>query len=171
MVKQEVSKAFTCLRCYLGKCSDVWIHKKMPPKSLAWEPLWEVKFWGMNFQGCLKLFVSNMFSSSLRSLCGWSIWLCQGRELAFRYLHCKGSLFCSSGRTWLPNSHGELGMTFCRKPLTDYPENGRAKFQTHFKPRDFEPTGIPYLSKRIHKPSGHSEVSETMQSMAVQPHG
>ena len=97
----------------------------------------------MNFQGRLKLFGSSMFSSSLRSLCGLSIRLCQGRELAFRYLHCKGSLFCSSGGTWLPNSHGELGMTFCRKPVTDYPENGRPKFQTHFKPRDFEPTGSP----------------------------
>jgi len=53
----------------------------------------------MKVQGCVKLFVLSVLSASLSSLSGRSIRPYQDRDLAFRYLHCKGSLFCSSGRT------------------------------------------------------------------------
>lgn len=113
----------------------------------------------MNFQRHLKLFVSSVFSPSGRSQCGWSIQLCQGRELAFGYLHCQGCLF-SSGRTWLPDSHRELGMTFFQKASDLLPRKWETQVPDTLKGQRFGTYRFPCLSEKIHKPLGHSGVSE-----------
>lgn len=141
MLRQEVSKAFTCLKCYLARCLGVWIHKKMPQMCLAWVSVWLV----------------HAAVPGQRT----GIWVpaLQGQSVLLYWENVTPKL------TWRARNYflQKISDWLHRKWETQVPDPLQAKrFWTY---------RFPYLSKRIHKPSGHSEVSESMQSMAMQRSG